>query len=231
MPFDPEEVCAAIKRLKRSSSAGPDLLSPRHLLHAGPKISKWLSNIFNSIANLEAIPFLFKKSIVIPIYKEKGKDPLIPTSYRGITLTSVLAKTLEILLQDRMLPLLSDRNIPHTAYSVLCRCHLYLSRDFLKIYLVLRCALIYMYVWARQPLSSSFTVSRGVRQGSVLSPLLFLLIIDPLLLRTSCGPSVCGLYLGAFSHADDIRTLAANISDCQCQINLVKTLPHHKVSR
>ena len=59
----------------------------------------------------------------------------------------------------------------------------------------------------------------------VLSSLLFLLIMDPLLIelkRRSCGPSVCGLYLGAFSHANDIRTLSTNISDCQLQINLVK---------
>ena len=61
-------------------------------------------------------------------------------------------------------------------------------------------------------------------QGSVLSPILFLLVMDPILLELknrSCGPSVCGLYLGAFSHADDIRTLSTNISDCKLQINLV----------
>ena len=48
--------------------------------------------------------------------------------------------------------------------------------------------------------------------------------MDPLLLELrsrSCGPSVCGLYLGAFSHADDIRTLSTNISGCQLQIDLV----------
>jgi hypothetical protein len=113
-PFAPEEVSAAIRLLKR------DLLSPRHLLHAGPKMSVWLCKIFNAIANLEAIPSLFKEGILIPIYKGKGKDPLIPTSYRRITLTSVIAKSFEIILLDRMLPILKDRNIPQltqTAYQ------------------------------------------------------------------------------------------------------------------
>ena len=69
--------------------------------------------------------------------------------------------------------------------------------------------------------SPAFAVSRGVRQGSVLSPILFLLVMDLELKNRSCGPSVCSLYLGAFSHADDIRTLSTNISDCKLQINLV----------
>ena len=72
--------------------------------------------------------------------------------------------------------------------------------------------------------SPSFSVSRGVRQCSVLSPTLFLLVLDPILIelsKRSCGPSVCGLYLGAFSHADDLRTLSTNISDCKLQMSLI----------
>ena len=111
-PFAPEEVSTAVRLLKSGSSAGPDLLSPRHLLHAGPMMCVWLCKIFNAIANLEAIPLLFKEGILIPIYKGKGKDPLVPASYRGITLTSVIAKSFEVLLLDRMLPILIDRNIP-----------------------------------------------------------------------------------------------------------------------
>ena len=69
-----------------------------------------------------------------------------------------------------------------------------------------------------------FLFSQGVRQGSVLSLTLFLLVINPILLelnRRSSGPSICGLYLGAFAHADDICTLATNITDCKSQISYI----------
>ncbi len=72
--------------------------------------------------------------------------------------------------------------------------------------------------------SAPFPIDRGVRQGSVLSPVLFLLVMDPLLLQlssSSCGLSVCGLYLGALSHADDIRTLSTNLCDTRAQITTV----------
>ena len=56
-------------------------------------------------------------------------------------------------------------------------------------------------------LSSPFTIERGVLQGSVLSLVLFLLVMDPLLqglVANHLGPSLRSTYLGAFAHADDI---------------------------
>ena len=61
-------------------------------------------------------------------------------------------------------------------------------------------------------LFSSYNVERGVKQGSVLSPALLLLVMDPLLRQlqaSGIGHSVNSFYVGGFLHADDIRTLAS----------------------
>ena len=54
-------------------------------------------------------------------------------------------------------------------------------------------------------LSECFKIGRGVKQGSVLSPALFLLVMDPLLreLQSSdVGLSLDKFYAGGFLHAD-----------------------------
>ena len=76
-----------------------------------------------------------------------------------------------------------------------------------------------------QHLSSPFPLARGVRQGSILSPALFLLVMDPLLRQLqslSMGASVNNMYAGGFLHADDIRTLASTSSTLEAQISTVK---------
>ena len=54
-------------------------------------------------------------------------------------------------------------------------------------------------------LSDPFPITRGVKQGSILSPTFFLIVIDKLLWqlkKTSSGISICDLYLGRAVHAD-----------------------------
>ena len=75
-------------------------------------------------------------------------------------------------------------------------------------------------------LSSMFTLEHGVLQGSVLSPVLFLLIMDPLLKSLqskALGPSIGDTYAGAFIHADDIRTISSSRATLQEQIDSVQT--------
>ena len=48
-----------------------------------------------------SIPLSFKWGIFIPVYRDKGRDPLLMNSYRGITLTSVFAKVFDWTNQTR----------------------------------------------------------------------------------------------------------------------------------
>ena len=79
-------------------------------------------------------------------------------------------------------------------------------------------------------MSPPFALGRGVRQVSILSPALFLLIMDPLLRQLqslSIGASVNNMYVGGFIHADDIRTLASTTSTLEAQISTVKRFTEH----
>ena len=185
----------------------------------------WLKKVYNRILTLEEFPECFKEGRVVPIYKRQGKDPLLVNSYRGITLSSVLSKVLEIILLQRLFPILDDRAFPdqlQTAYQkgISCidatfatqetlTCHLrdggqpYLclfdmekAFDWVEIPVLLKHLFnngingkfwriikswysnSFSRVRINNQLSEPFTVERGVKQGSVLSPTVFLIVMD-----------------------------------------------------
>ena len=73
-------------------------------------------------------------------------------------------------------------------------------------------------------LSNDFPIQRGVCQGSVLSPTLFLLVMDPLLKKlesASLGLKINDLFVGGFAHADNIRTITNSTSSLNDQLDAV----------
>ena len=98
----------AIKQSKNNNSQGPDKLNIRHLKHIGPLGVAFLTTMFKTALNKNIIPHTWKLANIVPIPKP-NKDTDKGTSYRHISLLSVIAKTLE----KSLFPYITA-NIPYT---------------------------------------------------------------------------------------------------------------------
>ena len=81
-------------RGKNNNSQGPDKLNIRHLKHIGPLGLAFLTCMFKTALNKNIIPHTWKLPNIVHIPKP-NKDTDKDTSYRPISLFSVIAKTLE----------------------------------------------------------------------------------------------------------------------------------------
>ena len=89
--------------------------------------------------------------------------------------------------------------------------------------------LIYVYMnqtlrvqWC-QTLTSCFKVCNGVKQGGVLSPILFAVYVDSLLGRleqSGVGCHIGGHFVGALAYADDVTLVAPSRSGIRTLINV-----------
>ena len=71
-------------------------------------------------------------------------------------------------------------------------------------------------------LSSQFTLGNGVKQGGVLSPILFTVYLDSLiktLKQRNIGCKIGNKFLGVFGYADDLTLLCPTLSGLQEMLN------------
>ena len=71
----------------------------------------------------------------------------------------------------------------------------------------------YQYAWVKwgNSRSSTFSIVNGTRQGSILSPALFAVYVDELLVelrKLGVGCKVAGIFMGAMGFCDDLLLLA-----------------------
>ena len=88
--FSPEEIYALVQSLPKRKACGPDSLSIEHFIHAPPVVFYPWATLFNSILRLHFVP-PFTNSKIVSIFKCGGKDSTLPSSYRGISLSSNLS--------------------------------------------------------------------------------------------------------------------------------------------
>ena len=102
------QIQQAIKQSKNNNSHGPDKLNIRHQKHISPLGLTFLTSMLKNALNKNIIPHTWKLANIVPIPKPI-KDIDKCTSYRPISLLSVIAKT----LGKSLLPYITA-NIPNT---------------------------------------------------------------------------------------------------------------------
>lgn len=107
---DAAEVRAYVMLLKNNKASGMDGINSIILKNMPDFFYEILSKIFNCCLNTGYFPSTFKRSKVIPIHK-KGKDPKLPTSYRPISILSLLDKVFEKVIHKRLVDFASQNNI------------------------------------------------------------------------------------------------------------------------
>jgi len=96
--FDAVTVKNKIKKLKVSSSSGPDGLSSRFLADHVESLSPALAIIYNKSIESGQVPLDWKTANVTPIFKKGAKSS--PDNYRPISLTSIPCKIMESIMKD-----------------------------------------------------------------------------------------------------------------------------------
>ena len=96
--------------MKNRKSPGEYQIHEEFLKHAGKEARTSIRAWFQNIWETGIVPSLWKKTIVVPVLKT-GKDPKSTASYRPISLTSTMGKSMERIINTRLNWLLETNNI------------------------------------------------------------------------------------------------------------------------
>lgn len=99
-PFSLVELKIVLSKVK-DSTPGHDGIPYSFLCNSCDSFLSYYLELANVIFVSGSIPRLWKSQLIIPILKP-NKDPADPTSYRPIALSSVLLKTMEHLIKNRL---------------------------------------------------------------------------------------------------------------------------------
>ena len=90
---------------------GSDHVHPAFLRYGGREFYAALCELFNYSYRHSVVPLQWTQSLVVPLYKDGDKTSA--NSYRPISLTSCIMRTMEHLIQERLIALVSDRLHPY----------------------------------------------------------------------------------------------------------------------
>ena len=108
--FSLQELNDALESLKNNKSPGPDKITNEMLQHLGPIAKAKLLEIYNNSWKKGQVPQIWKEANMMPVHKP-GKKRNEASSYRPISLTSCIGKTMERMINTRLSWYLESNNI------------------------------------------------------------------------------------------------------------------------
>nr|KAG5707958.1 hypothetical protein BaRGS_025096 [Batillaria attramentaria] len=168
------EIRKAIMTLRNGTAAGPDEL-PAEAIKADTETAvNMLHSLFSKIWEKEEVPAQWKEGIVIKLPKKRDLRDCsmqLPRDHAPVSARQDCEKAFDSVDREALWKLLRHYGVPGKIISLI-RC----------TYQDMSCGIAH----AGQ-LSESFEVKTGVRQGCLLSPFLFLLVIDWIMKTTTAG--------------------------------------------
>ena len=255
--YDFNELEDAISCLKEHKVDSDGDYYSNHILCGSDRLKVHLMLLFNAMTIHGTCPSEFFKSLVIPIPKNKKKSLNDSNNYRGIALSNIVSKILDLLILKQNADILSSSNLQfgfkHNHSTMQCTFVLneiiqyYRNKNsdvyvmfldaskafdrvqYTKLFQLLcnkgLCPLIcrmlcYLYTnqtvsvkWGSK-ISRPVSVTNGVKQGGILSPVLFTLYMDTLFAQLKSSGSGCHIgntFMGAVGYADDVALLAPSL--------------------
>ena len=109
------EVCDILRNLKLGKASGCDLISHQMLKYTSDTINKPLSILFNMSLQENYFPSLWKKAIVIPLFKKGDRHEV--SNYRPVSLISCIGKVFERVVFKHMHNFLLDKSLFYNLQS------------------------------------------------------------------------------------------------------------------
>jgi hypothetical protein len=103
------EIQKALKELKNGKASGHDGICNEMLKHSSQAMLDPLEKMFNLVLSSGVYPDSWAIGFIKPIHKKA--DPLVPDNYRGITITSVMGKLFNAIINYRVVDFLDKHNI------------------------------------------------------------------------------------------------------------------------